>query len=70
MTRKESPHESVEHLLVDLQVTKAACSCGAELVLSDALTANLSAVRCQDHLIDLYHQHRDHERPGAEEPRK
>ncbi len=51
--------ERQEHLVADLQVTKAACTCGAKFVLSDTLASSLSQARCQDELLDMYHQHRD-----------
>ena len=56
MTHKPTPQE---HVIVELRVTNALCSCGAEFVLSEALTARLSPAKCQDSLLDLYHEHRE-----------
>ncbi|MDD5301486.1 MAG: hypothetical protein PHS14_00140 [Elusimicrobia bacterium] len=46
-----------EHVLVDLKVTTATCSCSAQFLLSDTVVANLSPSRCQDELLDLFHTH-------------
>lgn len=68
MNKKRS--ERQEHLMADLQVTKASCSCGVQFALSDTLASSMSQARCQDELLDLYHQHRDDVRDATNKKEK
>ena len=56
MTHANPP---VQHVITELLVTSAKCSCGTELHISSTVADNLSTARCQDTLLDMFREHRD-----------